>query len=217
MLRSSAGAAWGAEVAGRLLQERADDGSNAGRPNVPIEPVPTRPFKHRPDPTVGPPPQDEHAPHWGGVTPFGFQDLDAALAPLVDPLTLGYPENFDEVAAIGEEDAESKGARTAEQTETGIFWAYDGEFKIGQPNRMFNQVVDAIVDTVSGDAQLCAAVATGEQVLRLYAGINVAMVDASIQVRPVCQQRCPMAVHELPQICKRIALSLHSLKHCAAW
>ena len=71
-------------------------------------------------------------------------------------------------------------ARTAEQTRTGLFWAYDGGFRIGAPPRLYNQISeDVIIDYVrSNSPQL----STGFQLVRLYAMVNVAVADAGIAV-----------------------------------
>ncbi|NJR43311.1 MAG: hypothetical protein HC767_12305 [Akkermansiaceae bacterium] len=71
-------------------------------------------------------------------------------------------------------------ARTAEQTRTGIFWAYDGGFRIGVPPRLYNQITDDIIIGVI--SQNAGQLATGFQLVRLYAMVNVALADAGIAV-----------------------------------
>jgi hypothetical protein len=90
--------------------------------------------------------------------------------------------------------------RTAEQTRIGIFWGYDGGFRIGVPPRLYNSITDDIlIDYLSkGDVNM----RTGFQLVRLYAMINVALGDAGVSVRllrPLCvmQHACPFPVHQI--------------------
>jgi hypothetical protein len=71
--------------------------------------------------------------------------------------------------------------RTADQTRIGIFWAYDGGFRIGVPPRLYNSIADDIIIDylVKGEA----ALSTGFQLVKLYAMINVALADAGVSVR----------------------------------
>lgn len=83
----------------------------------------------------------------------------------------------------GENDADEgdSTARTADQTRMGIFWAYDGGFRLGAPPRMFNQMMDVmVIDSVFGRS---SQMATGYQLVKLYAAANIALADAGIAVR----------------------------------
>lgn len=71
--------------------------------------------------------------------------------------------------------------RTKYETDTGIFWAYDGGFEIGVPPRLYNSVSDDIIITEVGKAS--EHLATGFQLVKLYAMTNVALADAGIAVR----------------------------------
>jgi hypothetical protein len=71
--------------------------------------------------------------------------------------------------------------RTADQTRIGIFWGYDGGFRIGVPPRLYNSIADdVLIDyLVKGDPNI----ATGFQLVKLYAMVNVVLGDAGISVR----------------------------------
>jgi hypothetical protein len=87
---------------------------------------------------------------------------------------LNYPESFAEVKSVG---ADEGGPRTPAETEIGIFWAYDGAFKIGAPPKLYLQVVDAILDKLGDDERVDG----GFEVAKVYASVSVAIADAAIQ------------------------------------
>jgi hypothetical protein len=63
--------------------------------------------------------------------------------------------------------------RTPEQTQIGIFWAYDGTPSLCAPSRLYNQIALQIADQMrSNDVE----------VARLLALVNVAMADAGMAV-----------------------------------
>ena len=70
--------------------------------------------------------------------------------------------------------------RTAEQTRTGLWWAYDGGFRIGVPPRLYNSLVDDVVIAQLGSN--APELATGFQLVRLYAMVNMALADSGIAV-----------------------------------
>ena len=71
--------------------------------------------------------------------------------------------------SLGGDGVTTATARTADQTQIGLFWAYDGAPGLGVPPRLFNQIVRTI------------AVQEGNTVVenaRLFALINIAQSDA---------------------------------------
>jgi vanadium chloroperoxidase len=58
----------------------------------------------------------------------------------------------------------------------GIFWAYDGAFKIGTPPRLYNDVLDAVLAT----PKVKGRPLSGFQLARIYALVNVVIADAGI-------------------------------------
>ncbi len=93
----------------------------------------------------------------------------------VDPQTrlawlnsAAYTAAFNEVQGLG---AKNSASRTADQTEIGIFWSYDGSPQVGTPPRIYNQIAREIAH-LQGNSELENA--------RLFALINLAMADAGI-------------------------------------
>jgi Vanadium chloroperoxidase N-terminal domain len=160
------GLAWGKLVASRILAQRENDGSGAS--NDQYAPS-TLPYRHRSDPLN--PGQGFLGPLWGKVTPFGINNLNTAVAALPDPVSLPeYAADFDEVKNKGREQG---GTRTIDETNIGLFWAYDGARNIGLPPRLYNQVVRAIIQKKGS--------VTEAQNAKIFAMVNVAMADAGIQ------------------------------------
>lgn len=82
--------------------------------------------------------------------------------------TADYTKDFTQVKDVGAWDSSS---RSANQTETGIFWAYDGSNKIGTPPRLYNQCLGAIVKG-KGLSEI--------ELARLFALVNIGLADAGI-------------------------------------
>lgn len=154
----------GAFVASQVLSAREDDGWD----DSPTYVEGTDPGDHRADPLN--PQQGYLGPGWGYVTPFGVGE-DMAFFIADPPPPLGSPEYaaaFNDVKALGAKDSQ---ARTAEQTQIGLFWAYDGVKKLGAPPRLYNQIARVVA------AQECNSEVENA---RLFALINIAMADAGI-------------------------------------
>ena len=63
--------------------------------------------------------------------------------------------------------------RTTEQTEIGIYWAYDGTPSLCAPPRLYNQIAMQIADQWRSDVV---------ELARLLALVNIAMADAGIAI-----------------------------------
>src|SRR6185436_3223313 len=59
-----------------------------------------------------------------------------------------------------------------EQTQAGIYWAYDGTPSLCAPPRLYNQIANKLTEDVT-DVRTLA---------RMYALVNVAMADAGIAI-----------------------------------
>ncbi|CAF2147360.1 unnamed protein product, partial [Rotaria magnacalcarata] len=79
-----------------------------------------------------------------------------------------YISDYNEVVSLGTRNSQT---RTADQTEVGIFWGYDGAPKLGVPPRLYNQVVRVIAIKKNNTLQ---------QNAQLFAFVNYAMADAGI-------------------------------------
>jgi len=125
------------------------------------------PGTHRADPFY--PSQGYYAPGWGLVSSFAIGNVDNFDIPAPPPLySREYADAFNEVKELGALDSL---ARTADQTEIGIFWGYDGRPGLGTPPRLYNQNVKTIADAQGN---------TPGQNARLFALVNIAMADAGI-------------------------------------
>jgi hypothetical protein len=161
-----AGINLGAKCAAACIADRAGDGSEVDPGYTPGQ----LPGDHRKDPLN--PGQPFLSPGWGGVKPFALLASDQFRAPPPPDLdTLEYLAAYNEVKDIGGDGIGTSTTRTAEQTEIGMYWAYDGCPGIGTPPRLYNQIV----------RELSQQRGTGEvENARLFALVNIAMAEAGI-------------------------------------
>ena len=109
--------------------------------------------------------------HWGEVRPFVLTSGDQYRVPPPPSMTgPEYAAAYDEVRRLG---SETSAERTEEQTQIGIYWAYDGTPSLCAPPRLYNQIVVTIADQMNTDTVSLA---------RLLALVNTAMADAGIAV-----------------------------------
>lgn len=161
------GIAVGHYVAAAILAARADDGSSTPSDYHPIG----RPGHHQPDPLH--PTQGFLTTEWGQVTPFAIPDVSQFLSPPPPALeSAAYATAFAEVATLGGDGIITPTSRTAEQTQIGIFWGYDGSPGLGTPPRMYNQIARIVAEQEHNSVVDNA---------RLFALVNIAMADAGIQ------------------------------------
>jgi hypothetical protein len=163
----------GQQAATAILALRARDGSDHAEPRVGIEFITgDEPGQWRQDPisqlrlALG--------AYWAGVTPFVLTSGDQFRVP--PPPALESPEYtvaFDEVQRLGGDGVVTPTERTAEQTEIGIYWAYDGTPSLCAPPRLYNQIAMHIADQ-QGTPIVERA--------RLLALVHVAMADAAIAI-----------------------------------
>jgi hypothetical protein len=156
----TAGVAYGKLVAGRMLAERADDGSTDVVTYVPG----TEPDDWQPTPPAFAP---AAIPQWATVEPFGISSPDQFRAD--PPPSLDSPEftqAFNEMKAIG---ASIGSTRTDEQTDIARFWA--GPSGTVQPPGHWNSIARDVAD--AQDNSLA-------QNARMFALLNIGMADALI-------------------------------------
>jgi PAP2 superfamily/PEP-CTERM motif len=158
----TAGLSLGASVANQYLAARANDGATQ---SVQYLPTPG-PGRWRPDPMN--PGQQAWGPGWGQVQPFAMTNGSQFQPPMTPALSSQqYADAFNEVKSLG---ALNSTTRTADQTQTAIFWAYD-RAGMGPPPVIFNQAVSEIAAQRSN---------TTADNARLFAMTMVAQADASI-------------------------------------
>ncbi|MDX1927608.1 MAG: phosphatase PAP2 family protein [Pirellulaceae bacterium] len=115
------------------------------------------------------------------INPFAIESVDQfQSAPLDDGTPEGrlafmqsekYRLAYEEVKALGGDGITTPTTRTAEQTEIGKYWGYDGRPDIGTPPRLYNQIVRHIAEQEDN---------TEAENARLFALVNISMADAGI-------------------------------------
>jgi hypothetical protein len=165
----------GHRAAVAILALKANDGSAQLEPRLGLQFFPSNdPGKWRQDPISQAP--IALGALWGQVTPFVMQSAAQFRAP--PPPALNSPEYaaaFNEVKLLGGDGINTPTIRTVDQTETGIFWAYDGTPSLCAPPRLYNQIVMQI-------AQQKGTANNPLELARLLALMNVSMADAGIAV-----------------------------------
>jgi hypothetical protein len=163
----------GQRAASAIVSLRANDGSAHAEPRIGIEFITSSaPGKWRQDPVSRVP--IALGAHWGEVTPFVMASSAQFRAP--PPPTIDsaeYAQAYAEAKALGGDGVVTPIHRTAEQTEIGIFWAYDGTPSLCAPPRLYNQITMHIADIMGADVF---------EHTRLLALVNTAMADAAIAV-----------------------------------
>jgi hypothetical protein len=161
----------GRRAAEMILAMRANDHSEAIDPRMGAEFEPSDdPGWWRQDPISQIP--IALGASWGEVVPFVLQSGDQFQAPPPPAMTSdAYTAAFNEVKRLGGDGITTSTERTGEQTQIGIFWAYDGTPSLCAPPRLYNQLALTIANQMKTDFL---------GLTRLYALINVAMADAGI-------------------------------------
>lgn len=165
------GLAVGGEAAATILSLRAGDGSDHIEARVGVDYIPADgPGEWRQDPI------SQHplalGSNWSVVEPFVMDSAEQFRTP--PPPALGsieYADAFDEVGRLGGDGIITPTERTEEQTQIGLYWAYDGTPSLCAPPRLYNQIARQIADEQGSDPAETA---------RLLALVNVAMADAGI-------------------------------------
>ena len=157
------GLALGTQIGNAILDTRANDGWD----NV-VD------YTYQPEGTVGafqPDPENPDVPAWGvawgQVDTFAIASTESYVPESPPDVTsAAYAASYNEVVALGGGDSTE---RTADQTEAGIFWAYDSGQ--GTPLVLFNDVLRTIAVQEGNTTQENA---------ELFAHASVAMADAAI-------------------------------------
>ncbi|WP_425615859.1 hypothetical protein NA78x_005791 [Anatilimnocola sp. NA78] len=160
------GVAIGEAAAEAIMGMRDADGSNGVKKYTVNKAV----GHWRPDPTILSTPQMALDPAWGKVTPFVINSTSDYHIPAPPKLTsAAYAAAYNEVKEYG---ALNSTVRTADQTEIGIFWAYDRK-NFGPPLVLYNQ---NMADIAMNEGN------TVVENARLFALGNVAMADAGVVI-----------------------------------
>ena len=159
---TTAGLTFGDAVGANVVAERMNDGYM----NM-VEYMPSTEAGHwQPDPLN--PSQTAWGPEWGQIEAFGMTDMSIAMPPPMPALnSQEYTDAFNEVKALGAKDSV---VRTADQTEAGLFWAYD-RVGLGTPMRLYLDILDE-VSTQEGN--------TLADNVMLYAMASTSIADAGV-------------------------------------
>ena len=154
-----------------IVAHHNDDGWDAINPRMGVEFLPgDDPGKWRQDPISQIP--VALGASWGDVKPFVIRSgRQFRLPPPPAMGTRVYTAAYNEVKRLGGDGIVTPTERTEEQTEIGIFWAYDGTPSLCAPPRLYNQLAMTIADEMDTDFT---------DLTRLLALVNVAMADAGI-------------------------------------
>ena len=159
---TAAGLTFGQSVGATVVQQRQADGYMDMVSYSPTYTV----GNWQPDPLN--PSQVAWGPEWGEIETFGIPDSAFMMpAPMPAMTSQQYTDAFNEVKELGSVDSAT---RTADQTEIGLFWAYD-RVGMGTPMRMYLQVLDKVA---SGEGNSL------EENARLYAMASTSVADAGI-------------------------------------
>ena len=166
-----AGVALGHRAAAAILALRANDGSGVAEPRLGVNFFTGNdPGDWRQDP-IGQQPIAMGA-RWAEVKPFVLSSASQfRIAPPPALASVDYAVAFNEVKAYGGDGIVTPTIRSAEQTEIGTYWAYDGTPTLCAPPRLYNQITMHIAEQLHTDTVDLA---------RLLALVNTAMADAGI-------------------------------------
>jgi hypothetical protein len=159
----------GQRAAAAILALRANDGSQHLEPAMGTDYVPgDEPGIWRQDPISQIP--VALGAHWSEVTPFVLDSNDQFRVP-PPPAMDGdaYTAAYNEVQALGGDGDTTPTLRSEEQTQIGIYWAYDGTPTLCAPPRLYNQIATQIAKQ-----RRSSLIETA----RLLALVNTAMADA---------------------------------------
>jgi hypothetical protein len=163
----------GARAAAAILALRAGDGAEHDESRLGVDYVPSdAPGEWRQDPISQSP--LALGAHWGEVATFVLAAPDQFRVPPPPPMhDAAYAEAFAEVKRLGGDGIVTPTERTPEQTQIGIYWAYDGTPSLCAPPRLYNQVAVAIASRMGSDVV---------ELARLLALVNVALADAGTAI-----------------------------------
>ena len=170
---TAAGTEVGRAAARAILQLRAEDGSNHAEPRIGVDFFPrdeVGAWGMDPISQIG----VALGARWNEVTPFVMSSAEELrIPPPPNLLSPEYTTAFDEIVRLGGDGETTPTERTEEQTNIGIYWAYDGTPSLCAPPRLYNQVAVEIA-TQRGTGVL--------ELARLLALVNVSMADAGIAI-----------------------------------
>src|SRR5262245_480436 len=167
------GVTLGKEAAAAILALRTNDGSEKSEPLMGTQHVTSNlPGRWRQDPVSLIP--IALGAYWSECKMFVLESASQFRAPPPPAMeSAAYAAAFNEVKRLGGDGVVTPTERTAEQTQIGIYWAYDGTPSLCAPPRLYNQIAVKIADQMGSDAIETA---------RLLVLVNVAMAEAGTAI-----------------------------------
>jgi hypothetical protein len=165
------GVALGREAARIVVALRANDGAKHDEPRIGSTFFPQDGAgSWRPDPVSQLP--LALGASWSHVKPFVMQSSDQFRVPPPPALASAqYAIAYNEVKALGGDGVATPTIRSSEQTDIGIFWAYDGMPSLCAPPRLYNQIAMQVARQMGTE---------GVDLARLLALVNTSLADAAI-------------------------------------
>ena len=169
------GIATGARAAAAILKHCQKDGSSIPEPHLGVDFFTSNdPGKWRQDP-IGQSPIALGA-FWGNVRTLVLKSASQFRAPAPPALTSPeYADAYNEAKLLGGDGLTTPTIRTADQTDIGTYWAYDGTPTLCAPPRLYNQITMHIADQKGTSSDPVA-------LARLLALVNVSLADTGIAV-----------------------------------
>jgi len=163
----------GQRAAAAILADRANDGSNHRDPRIGVDYFPGGgPGQWRPDPISQSP--IALGARWAEVKPFVLRAADQFRTPRPPALdSAAYATAYEEVKGLGGDGSQTPTVRSEQQSQIGIYWAYDGMPSLCAPPRLYNQIALQIAETRTPRPL---------ELARLLALVNIAMADAGIAI-----------------------------------
>ncbi len=168
--RKNLGVAVGNRAATRILGRRVNDGSQFAEPRLGIEWITSNAVGHwRQDPISQAP--IALGAFWNRVRPFVMTSASQFRTPAPPSLSsAAYTTAYNEVKRLGGDGVNTPTQRSVDQTNIGIYWAYDGTPSLCAPPRLYNQIATVVSRNLTSPIELA----------RLFALVNVSMADAGI-------------------------------------
>jgi hypothetical protein len=163
----------GQRAAAAILTLKTNDGSAKPEPLMGTEHVTSDlPGRWRQDPISLLP--IALGAYWGECVPFVLESSSQFRAPPPPAISSEeYATAYDEAKRLGGDGVVTSTDRSPEQTQTGIYWAYDGTPSLCAPPRLYNQIAVHIAGQMGTEAI---------ELARLLALVNVAMADAGMAI-----------------------------------
>jgi hypothetical protein len=164
----------GRRAAAAILARRAHDGSHHSEPGMETDFHPSDAAgKWRQDPISQIP--VALGARWGEVEMFAPLRVASRFRVPPPPAmeSAEYAAAFNEVQRLGGDGETTPTERTPQQTQIGIYWAYDGTPSLCAPPRLYNQIT-VVIATRMGS--------TAIELARLLALVNTAMADAGTAI-----------------------------------